>query len=126
MLRSKFVFTRHRSELLLDALRVENRTLDEACFDLQLLAGWVLEKCFDHFRSKTGVLVTPGDPGGAREDVVELCLEWSVLQGVLDERILADLVLDPDLAKLRPKLGDLLHRHSREVEKDGRRHLVEP
>ena len=106
-------------------LRVENRALDEPGLDLELLPRGVLLEGLDDLGGGAGVLVAPGDARHADEDVVELLLVRRVLEGVLDERVLDDLVLDAGLAELGPELRDVLHRHPLEVEEDGRRHLVE-
>ena len=55
----------------------------------------------------------------------ELRLARRVLEGVLDERVLDDLVLDAGLAELVAELGDVLDGHPLEVEEDRRGHLVE-
>ena len=60
------------------------------------------------------------------EDVVELVAVRCVLEGLLDERVLDDLVLDAGLAELGAELGRLLDGHPLVVEEDGRGHLVEP
>ena len=59
------------------------------------------------------------------ERVVELCRVRRVLEGVLDERVLDDLVLDAGLAELGAELRRVLDGHPLVVEEDGGGHLVE-
>ena len=72
-----------------------------------------------------GIFVAPGDAGHARRARRRGLPPRLVLEGLLDERVLDDLVLDAALAELGAELASLLDGHPLEVEEDGRGHLVE-
>ena len=93
----------------------------------ELLAGFagVLLELLDDLRGRRGILVAPRDAGHAHEDVVQLGAVRRVLEGLLDERVLDDLVLDAGLAEAGAERGRLLDGHPLVIKEDGRGHLVE-
>src|SRR5207237_3001079 len=82
---AEFVLARHRRELVLDGLGVQDRALDESGLDLQLLARTLLAVRLDHLGRGAGILERPGYARHPHEHVVQRLLERLVLQGMANE-----------------------------------------
>src|SRR5690606_21450387 len=85
----------------------------------------LLGEVLDDAGGSARLLEAPSDTGHAAQDLRQAARKRLVAEGLLDEGVLENLVLDALLTELAAEARELLDRHAREVDENRRGHLRE-